>query len=72
VIPRASKQVSAQVTVGGSETVTVGGRSVAARRLTVEPAGEPARNVWVDSQGRVLRVEVPARRYVAERTSMPD
>jgi hypothetical protein len=71
VIPRSSKQVAAQVTVGGSETVTVGGRSVAARRLTVEPAGEPPRNIWVDDQGRVLRLEVPARRYVAERSSLP-
>ncbi|MGH7505893.1 MAG: hypothetical protein ACRELX_09590 [Longimicrobiales bacterium] len=71
VIPRASKQVSAAVSVAGREAVQVGGQSVNARHITVEPAGEPIRHVWVDDEDRVLRVEIPARRLVAERTSVP-
>jgi hypothetical protein len=29
------------------------------------------RSVWVDAAGRVLRVEVPAREFVAVRTTLP-
>jgi hypothetical protein len=71
VIPQDSRQVLAEVTVGGMEAVTVGGQSVQARRLTVRPAGGNERVAWLDGEGRVLRVEVPAARYVAERTAPP-
>lgn len=71
LIPRESRQVLASVTVEGSEAVTVGGESVTARRINVQPTGGAARTVWADSEGRILRVEVPSRQYVAERTSVP-
>jgi hypothetical protein len=71
LIPRESRQVSATVESGGSETIQVGGQSVSARRVTVTPAGGAERIIWADAQGRVLRVQVPARQYVAERTAMP-
>lgn len=71
VIPRTSRQVWAQVTVHGNESVEVGGRTVQARRLEVAPQGGAAAQVWVDSSGRVLRVSIPSSDYVAERTALP-
>lgn len=71
ILPRRSRQVSARVSEGTSTTVQVGGKSVAARSFTIEPAGVPPRTIWVDAQGRVLRVEVPSKQLVVERTTLP-
>jgi hypothetical protein len=71
LIPRQGRQVWAEVDVAAAEPVSVGGQSVVARRLTVRPTGGNERRVWVDDQGRVLRLEVPANQMVAERMALP-
>ena len=71
VIPRESKQVQATIASAGEESISAGGQTVRARKLVITPAGGDARNVWVDSRNRVLRVEVPAKNYVAVRTALP-
>jgi hypothetical protein len=69
--PRESRQVQARLTMAGEESITAGGTTVRARRLNVEPNGGDARSVWLDTEGRVLRVEIPARNFVAVRTELP-
>lgn len=71
IIPRQNRQVTAQVRVTGSERIAVAGRSLDARRLSVTPAGAGERLVWVDEQGRVLRVEIPGSDYTAQRVELP-
>lgn len=71
IIPRQSRQVSASVNVGAPEAITIGGRSIQARRLDVRPTGLPDRSVWVDAQGRVLRLEIEGRGMSAEREAPP-
>lgn len=71
IIPRQSRQVSATVTAAGSENIRVAGSTVSARRIDVEPAGLPPRIVWVDDQGRVLRLEIPQEGFTAERVALP-
>lgn len=71
LIPRESRQVTATVEAAGSEEIRIGGQSVTARKVTVRPAGGAERIVWADAQGRILRVQVPANQYVAERTALP-
>jgi len=71
LVPRRSRQVSAVVRVSGPEPVEVAGERLEARRIEVESAGGELVRVWADPQGRVLRVEVPARGYVASRTAPP-
>ena len=71
VIPRNSRQVWATVTVSGDESVQIAGRSVPARRLDVQLEGGAATRVWVDGEGRVLRVAIPSTNFVAERTAVP-
>ena len=71
MVPRSSRQVSAQVAIEGAEAVRIGTASVQATRFTVSPAGGAAATVWADEQGRILKVEIPARKYVAIRTAAP-
>ena len=71
VMPRQSKQVNATVTFKGDESVSIAGKSVSARHLVVQPEGSAAVDVWADSQGRILKIEIPARQYVATRNALP-
>ncbi len=71
VVPRRNVQVTMQVDARGTERLTIGSRAIDARHLTVsEPNGE-TRDVWVDSEGRVLRVVIPARGITAQRDDPP-
>lgn len=71
MVPRESRQMQATIALGAQESVSTGGITTSGRRLTVQTAGGDARHVWIDPQGRVLRVEIPARGYVAVRTTPP-
>jgi hypothetical protein len=51
------------------EDLRSGQAVVSARRIDFA-GGEERRSVWFDRLGRVLRVEVPARGYVAERVDL--
>ncbi len=71
VEPRENRQTWAQVTVDPAAPITVAGESVNAKRFRVTPAGGDERTFWTDGQGRVLRLEIPARQLVVERTAVP-
>ena len=71
IIPRETKQVMATVSSPGEERVTVGGAQVSLFHLVVRPTGGPEAHVWVDALGRVIKVEIPARAYRAERRELP-
>lgn len=58
VIPRRNEQVTMRVQSGGSEPVDIGGTRVTARHLTIADPGGTSRDVWLDSQGRVLKVTI--------------
>jgi hypothetical protein len=58
VIPRRNEQVTMRVAAGGSESVEVGGTRVTARHLEIKDPGGATRDVWLDSQGRVLKVTI--------------
>jgi hypothetical protein len=71
LVPRENRQVMATLTSSGAESVQVGGTTVTADRLVVQPAGGAAAHVWVDALNRVLRVEIPDRGYLAVRSEVP-
>lgn len=64
--PRSSRQIRMQVQRMGPEEVRVGARVMEAEHLRLE-SGEDVRHVWLDVDGRVMRVEVPATRFTARR-----
>jgi hypothetical protein len=71
IIPRLNRQVIAQVTHAGPEKIAIAGRSYDAFKYTVTAAGTPTREVWVDPEGRVLRLEISERKFVAQRVAAP-
>jgi hypothetical protein len=56
VIPTRNVQQTMRVQVVGVERVIIGGTPTDARRLSATMPSGPARDIWVDSQGRVLKV----------------
>ena len=71
VIPRRNAQMVLKASPGGSERLTIGTATIDARHIVfTEPSGE-TREVWVDAQGRVLRVSIPSRNVVATRDDPP-
>jgi hypothetical protein len=71
LIPRENRQVMAQITDLGEEQMTIRGTQATLYHLVVSPDGGEDRHVWVDSLGRVIRVEIPDRSYLAIRTELP-
>lgn len=70
LIPREGAQYELQVSVVGTERIQIGGSTTEARHLRLEGRGE-TRELWVDGENRILRLEHPAGGYVAERQTLP-
>jgi hypothetical protein len=71
LIPRENRQTMAQVSDRGEETLTIRGTAVTLYHFVVLPDGGEERHVWVDALGRVIRVQIPDRSYLAVRTTIP-
>lgn len=67
--PRTRQQFELVASAPVDEEIRVGAAQVQARRVTFTGGGED-RVVWYDRQGRVLRVEIPSRGYVAVRQDL--
>lgn len=70
IVPREGRQYTLTVTVAGSTTVEIGGTGLEARHLRLEGNGG-VREVWVDAEGRVLRVRHADAGYEAIRKDAP-
>jgi len=68
--PQGHVQYTATVRLVGSETVDIGGRGVPASHFAISGNGVQ-RDFWVDSDGRVLKVELSDRGLVALREELP-
>jgi hypothetical protein len=71
VVPHRNVQVVMRVEDRGSSSVAVGGQSIPARALVLVEPGGANREIWVDSQGRVLKVAIPSRGLIALRDEPP-
>lgn len=71
VVPRRNVQTTMRIEVRGDDRVTIGGQSLAARRLQLSAGDGSTRDIWVDAQGRVLKVSIPARGVTAVRDDPP-
>jgi hypothetical protein len=67
--PRTRRQIRLVASAWVDQALDLGTTQVPARRV-VFTAGEEERIVWFDRQGRVLRLEIPSRSLVAERTDL--
>lgn len=68
--PRSRNQFTLTAGPYEDESLSIGPNRIAARKVTFTVSEADVRTVWFDRQGRVLRVEVPSRSYVAQRTDL--
>jgi hypothetical protein len=68
--PRATHGKSATVSALGLEPIEVAGRSVTATHYSISN-GPVRQDFWVDSQGRLLRVDIPSQGLSATREELP-
>jgi hypothetical protein len=71
VIPQRNTQVVMRVSTQGNDAVSIGGRAISARLLVLTEPGGATRHIWVDDQGRVLKVALDARGITATRDEPP-
>lgn len=71
IIPRENRQVVVTVSDRGEEQVQIGTQRISLYHLVVTPTGGDERHIWVDALGRVIRVQIPARDYLAVRQQIP-
>lgn len=71
VVPRRNVQMAMRVEPKGDATVVIGGRSLPARHMTLTAADGSTRDIWLDAEGRVLKVAIPARGVLAVRDDPP-
>ncbi len=69
--PLASTQWAARLERTGTEQVEIGGRTAPATHYRLVAAGQPAREFWLDSAGRLLRVSIPDRGISVQRDELP-
>ncbi len=71
ILPRQNRQVTARIRDLGTESIDIAGQQVDTRHLDLVIDGIDDRSFWVDSQNRVLRVQIPDQELTAQRTSLP-
>jgi hypothetical protein len=71
VIPRRNTQETMRIQPGANEQVRVGTTSVEARHYTIQEPGGGTRQLWADSQGRILKVQLDATNITATRDELP-
>ncbi len=70
ISPRSAQQIRLRLEQRGEEGVEIAGQTIAGRRFAlVGTDGE--RHVWVDGQGRLLKVSLPQRGLIALRDDPP-
>jgi len=68
--PRSRRQLTLTVDSRSAEDLRLGPNLVSAQRVEYSSDEQDHRIVWFDRQGRVLRVEIAALGYMAERTDL--
>ena len=72
IVPQAGGQFIMTLADAGYEELVFNGERIRARKISVRSEAEPSASlIWLDTEGRVLRVEQPADGYIALRRGPP-
>jgi hypothetical protein len=71
MIPRRNNHAVVKISSAGNDRVAIGNKELEASHLVIGQAGSAPRDVWVDDQGRVLKVAISDRGLVALRDDPP-
>lgn len=69
--PRSHQQAKFRYEDRGTETLEIGGRQIASRRVALIASSGSARELWLDSAGRLLKVAIPDKSLIAVRDDPP-
>lgn len=69
--PRAGTQATFRFEERGRESLRVGRGTASARHYALITPSGATRDIWVDAEGRLLRVAIPTRGLVAQRDELP-
>ncbi len=69
--PRLGTQTTFRFEERGQESLRVGRGTASARHYALITPSGATRDIWVDSQGRLLRVAIPTQGLVAQRDELP-
>lgn len=70
IVPSENRQYTLSISVVGEESIQIGGQAVSARHLRLEGNDAP-RDLWVDSEGRVLQLSIESEGFLAIREIRP-
>lgn len=71
IVPRRNQQVTMKLADRGTQTIDIAGQPIVATGFSVTSPDGVERQVWVDADGRVLRVAIPSLGLVAQRDDPP-
>lgn len=71
IAPRTAQQGRFRVEARGVENVDIAGRSLPGRRFALISSSEATRDVWIDENGRLLKVAIHEKGLVALRDDPP-
>jgi hypothetical protein len=71
IAPRSADQGRFRVEERGAEDVEIAGRNLRGRRFALIGSTGASRDVWIDAQGRLLKVTIPEKNLVAVRDDPP-
>lgn len=71
ISPRAGQQERFQLEERANDTVDIGGRSIRSRHYALTDTRGASAEVWVDAQGRLLKVSIPRTGLLAFRDDPP-
>ncbi len=71
VIPRRNAQLTLRISAAGSDPIAIAGKELEATHYVLSEPSGAQRDLWVDGQGRVLKVAIPAKGIVALRDDPP-
>jgi hypothetical protein len=71
VVPRRNVQVTMRVDNEGADAVAISGNRVSATRYVMTEPDGATRRIWVDAEGRVLKVTLDSRGITATRDDAP-
>jgi hypothetical protein len=70
IFPRALRRDVIQIRDLGQASTTLNHDPARLRHITVGAEGQETIHLWLDESGRLMKVEIPARRLIAERLAV--
>lgn len=72
IVPHDRREITLRLEDRGRATTRVSGRQLELRHLVIQGPGDSQRHVWLDDEGRLMKVEIPDAGWSAQRSDPPE